>query len=80
MRTKSGSFRPSALRIPLAKILGPPLLVDTTAHLKWISKALDSEKRYLALFDQDGQRFFSIELAICGVKLSHLQITAVPVW
>lgn len=37
------------------KILGPPLLADgPSAHLKWISKALDSEKRYLALFDQDG--------------------------
>ena len=43
------------VRIPLVKILGPPLLADgPAAHLKWISKALDSEKRYLALFDQDG--------------------------
>ena len=48
-----GVRSPSVLRIPLAKILGPPLLAETSTAHKWISKALDSEKRYLALFDQE---------------------------
>ena len=50
-------------RIPLINMLNPdslPVADSPQAHVKWMFKALTSEKRYLALFDQDttiGWRF-----------------------
>eukprot|EP00434_Breviolum_minutum_P000953 symbB.v1.2.000839.t1/scaffold37.1/size397765/11 len=43
-------------QIPLINMLNPnslPVADSPQAHLKWMFKALTSEKRYLALFDQD---------------------------